>query len=58
MNFRIGQTVRVNAGQWYGKLARVVCVREDSVDVELCRVGPALTFSPFDLLDSHANNGD
>ena len=58
MTFHIGQTVRVNAGQWYGKLARVTNVVGDCIYVELFCGSRALAFESDALLDSHANNGD
>ena len=61
--FAVGQQVRINAGQHYGRIGTIVddCLADN---VYLVRT-PAPTqdrscvwYSSTDLLDPHANNGD
>ena len=56
MKFKVGDQVRINAGQMYGQVGRVFKVGPELVGVFVGIV--PVVVHPFELIDSHANNGD
>jgi hypothetical protein len=56
--FKVGDTVRCNVGQYYGKLVRVVQVIRGGYYVSIGAGHGTFLLSTLDVLDPCANNGD
>ena len=58
MNFKVGDTVRINGGQYYGQVGRVIAVAPDSDTLVRLSTGTEVCVYAGNLIDSHQNNGD
>jgi hypothetical protein len=56
--FKVGDTVRCNVGQYYGKLVRIVQVIRGGYYVSIGAGHGSFPLSTLDVLDPAANNGD
>ena len=58
MKFKVGDQVRINAGQMYGQVGRVMNESAYPQKLAVQIGGTIVHVAPCDLIDSHANNGD